>query len=70
METIKQTVDSIGRHVLAHELGCGLTAISNAITRGGFPASWHPVVKSLAEKKGIEVSDDLFNWRQSQTKGE
>jgi hypothetical protein len=70
MNNIREIVKDIGREALCDELGCGSTAISNAITRGTFPPSWRKIISGLAKKKGVEISDDLFNWRQPQPKGE
>lgn len=63
MNNIRHIVNVIGRASLCEELDCGSTAITNAITRGAFPAGWYPVIRKLSEKAGIDLPDNLFNWR-------
>ena len=54
--------DALGRKRMADAIGVGLTAVSNAVVRNTFPASWFIVCKSLAEESGIECPPDLFSF--------
>ena len=54
--------EALGRKNMADALGIGATAISNAVVRGSFPASWFMACKSLADRIGTECPPDLFNF--------
>lgn len=55
--------DAIGRKKMAESLGVGLTAVSNAVSRGKFPASWFTVCETLAEIEGVECPPALFGHK-------
>lgn len=63
MTTASQLADAIGRKEMADALGVGPTAVSNAVVRGEFPASWFLLVKSLADQAGHHCPPDLFKMR-------
>jgi hypothetical protein len=54
--------EALGRKKMAEALGIGQTAISNAVVRGCFPASWFMVCKSLADEAGADCPPDLFTF--------
>lgn len=60
---IKQITSEIGHKRLAASLGCGETAISNAVKRGLFPSAWFPIVKALGSEKSIEIPESMFNFK-------
>lgn len=60
MMTVSELADRIGRKNIAEAAGVGLTAVSNAVVRGSFPATWFIVVSDLAAKVGAECPPCLF----------
>lgn len=54
--------DAIGRAVIAKAVGRGITAVSNAVTEGRFPASWYVAVKSLCEERSLACPEELFSF--------
>jgi hypothetical protein len=64
MMTPHQTfADAVGRASIAEAAGVGLTAVSNAVVRERFPASWFLISQRLAEAKGIECPPELFGMK-------
>ncbi|PQO23105.1 hypothetical protein C2I36_09555 [Rhodobacteraceae bacterium WD3A24] len=63
MVEISGFADRIGRRRIAEALGIGPTAVSNAVVRGAFPASWFLVLRGLAQDEDIECPSSLFNMR-------
>jgi len=63
MSNAHDFADAIGRRKIADALGVGLTAVSNAVTRGRFPSSWFMVCKELADQVGADCPPDLFGMR-------
>lgn len=61
MMTVSELADRIGRKQIASAAGVGLTAVSNAVVRGSFPATWFIVVSDLARVAGIDCPPHLFN---------
>ena len=57
---------ALGRKEMAQELGVGLTAISNAVVAGAFPAAWFNTLEALAKAKGIDCPRHLFAWRKAE----
>lgn len=60
--TAEMFANVVGRSNLAAQVGVGLPAVSNAIDRGVFPASWHEAGKRLANGK-IECPPELFGQK-------
>jgi len=60
---IKTIIQNLDRPTLIDRLGVDTRSISAAISGGSFPASWYSVVQSLADEKGVEVPDSLFNFK-------
>lgn len=58
-----QFADAIGRKKMADALDVGLTAVSNAVVRGKFPASWFTVCEMLADLEGVECPPELFGHK-------
>ena len=54
--------DALGRRRMAAALGVRTTAVSNAVVRGLFPASWFLAVDALARAEGIACPRELFNF--------
>lgn len=63
MTQVSSICDKVGRPVVARRLGVGLTAVSNAVVAGVFPASWYAGVKSLCDERGIDCPMSAFNWK-------
>ena len=54
MITAVDIVNAVGRKNLADALGVGLTAVSNNVVKGQFPASWFFIVSKMAIEAGLE----------------
>ena len=67
MENTSDFARAIGRKEMAQALGVGVTAISNAVVAGSFPAAWFDALEALAKAKGQECPRDLFAWRRAET---
>lgn len=63
MITAPQFADAVGRRNIAEALNVGLTAVSNAVVRGRFPASWFVTCSALAVIAGVECPPGLFGMR-------
>ena len=55
--------DALGRKNIADAVGVGPSAVSNAVVRGSFPASWYLAMAGLAAKAGAECPPALFGMR-------
>ncbi len=55
--------DRIGRAKMANALQIGSTAVSNAVVREKFPASWFRVLSVLCAEVGEDCPLDLFAMR-------
>lgn len=64
MNTVSSILKTIGRAELSRRLGVGSTTISAAAVAGKFPSAWYPTVKGMCEEHGLNVTDDMFNFRQ------
>lgn len=60
MVTTSNIADTLGRKKIADAVGVGLTAVSNAVVRGRFPASWYLPVTALAAEAGVDCPVSLF----------
>ncbi|WCR04791.1 hypothetical protein [Paracoccus saliphilus] len=60
--TTAQVCDAIGRSTIARSLGVKVTAVSNAVTDGKFPARWFLVINKFCEGDGIPCPDRLFSF--------
>lgn len=70
MTTAHDFADAIGRKKMADALEVGATAVSNAVVREGFPASWLETCRALAAEAGVEFPVHLFGQKGSYyTKG-
>ena len=56
--------DAIGRREIAEAVGVGPTAVSNAVVRGWFPATWFLILQGLAEKHGVDCPPQIFKMKQ------
>lgn len=63
MNTTSHIADALGRKKIADALGVGLTAVSNAVVRGSFPASWFVAVSKLARDANVECPPHLFQMK-------
>lgn len=59
----KTLADALGRQSIADACEVGLTAVSNQVVRGWFPASWFLVMQSLAVEAGVECPPSLFRMK-------
>lgn len=64
MNTAQDIASELTQVQIARALGVGVTAVNNALQRGGlFPAGWYPVVRSLCEERGLECPEGAFNFK-------
>ena len=63
MITPRYIADQLGRKELAARLDVGETAVSNAVVRGFFPATWHVLLEQMCRKAGLECPPSLFRMR-------
>lgn len=63
MITTLTFANAVGRKSMADALGVKPTAVSNAVVRGTFPASWFLVLQALAREKKAECPPELFGMR-------
>jgi hypothetical protein len=63
MSRHSQIADALGRADMADALGVGKTAVSNAVVRKRFPATWFLVLSDMCAGKGLECPPDLFDMR-------
>lgn len=61
--TAPQIADALGRKNIADALKVGPTAVSNAVVRGAFPASWYVTIAFMCEKEGLPCPPSLFGMR-------
>lgn len=54
--------DALGRATIAARLKVRVTAVSNAVTEGRFPARWFLVVTELCEENGLKCPEQLFTF--------
>lgn len=59
---VADVATAIGRANLAKALSVRATAVSQAIVRGHFPASWFLVVTAMAAEAGFECPVTAFNF--------
>jgi hypothetical protein len=59
----EKLADALGRKEIAAAVGVGLTAVSNAVVRQAFPASWFSACQHLAFQKNVPFPADLFQQR-------
>ncbi len=63
MKQLSEILSDLDRRELCAALNVGEPALSNAVAKGKLPAKWYPVVRNIAEKKGIVLPDAIFNWK-------
>lgn len=51
----------LGRKAMADALTVTATAVSNAVKRGIFPASWFYTCKNMADAANVDCPPELFN---------
>lgn len=61
--TSEQFATAIGRRAIAKAVGVLPTAVSNAVVRGTFPASWYYACQKLAEQKNVPFPAEMFGQR-------
>lgn len=70
MLTALEFANAIGRKKMADALEVGATAVSNAVVRENFPASWLETCRTLAGEAGVQFPVHLFGQKGSYyTKG-
>lgn len=60
--------DRVGRKKIAEALNVGQSAVSEAITRGLFSASWFDPLEKMARDEGIACPRSMFKWRKTNGK--
>ena len=60
-----EIVDAIGRRSLCDDLDVGATAVSNAVVKGQFPASWYLVIAARCADLGLDCPSEIFNMRRA-----
>lgn len=63
MLTTLEIANAIGRKKMAEALGVGLTAVSNAVVAGKFPATWFVQLSNMCREKGIKIDPALFGMK-------
>lgn len=63
MTTAEQVADALGRKAIADAAGVGVTAVSNAVVRNRFPATWFLAVTGLAKGAGQQCPPELFGMK-------
>lgn len=63
MKSAHDIAETLGRRAIANRLGVGLSAVNNALDRGGFPASWFRSVRDMCRDAGLECPEDAFNFK-------
>ena len=60
MMDTQEMASTLGRRNIASAVGVGLTAVSNHVVGGIFPASWYLAILFLCEQTGVECPENLF----------
>lgn len=60
--TTAEICDALGRSTIAAQLNVRVTAVSNAVTDGKFPARWFLVMSKLCEDRGLLCPKELFTF--------
>ena len=63
MMTTHDFADAVGRRKMAQSLEISARAVSNAVTRKKFPASWLEVSRALAAEADVPFPVYLFGQR-------
>jgi len=63
MENIDHITDTLGRTNIADMLGVSRSAVSMALARGSFPASWYVTIKSACDAKNVDCPETAFNFK-------
>jgi hypothetical protein len=61
--TTSQFADAVGRKNIASAVGVELTAVSNAVVKGSFPASWFDALEALAALTGTDCPRSIFGFK-------
>jgi len=62
-EAVKSITDELGADAMCARLGVTEHSIRHARHTGAFPASWFPIVKTMAEDAGLQCPMEVFNWK-------
>jgi hypothetical protein len=65
MTCISDIVSAVGRAGLRKKLDVSDTAISNALSRGLFPAKWYRIIHGECEAIGIDCPMAMFSFVES-----
>lgn len=63
MSNAREIAQTLGRKNIQNALGVKSGAVSAAVVRGQFPASWFHEMEQLALAANMEMPRHLFNWR-------
>lgn len=69
MSDVSDIADKIGRKRIAATVGVGVTAVSNAVARGVFPATWADAIRALAKTQGLECPGAVFGMKLAPHRG-
>ena len=63
LDTARAIADALGRAKIAAAVQVGTSAVSNHVTRSGrFPSDWWLPVKTLADQRGVRISEAAFSF--------
>jgi hypothetical protein len=63
MQTAKEISARFGQRTIAATLGVSVGAVSNAVVRGQFPASWYVAIQSLCNRDGELCPVEAFAFK-------
>jgi hypothetical protein len=63
MVTVSEICDALGRKEIERQLGVSKAAVSNAVSKGFFAASWYAVISDMCGYQGIACPNDLFSFK-------
>jgi hypothetical protein len=69
MTTPRDIAEALGYGRIAACVGVGTTAVSNAVVRGRFPATWFIVISKLCAERGIDCPPQVFGMKAATASG-
>jgi hypothetical protein len=69
MTTPREIAETLGYGQIAAAVGVGLTAVSNAVSRDRFPATWFIVVSKLCRERGMDCPPEAFGMKPAPAHG-
>ena len=62
MQTVSDLLETIGRDRFMAETGFKPQVISRAVVENIMPSGWYLAVRTICEREGVAVPDELFRW--------